>query len=224
MNTRIALAHGQQELKKNGLSLRVTREEFSDGDVDTLECTGSNAWQVPVKCVMAGYGMFRANWLLDLGEYIGFVQLYEHSRGGHADPAITIVDLEGAVRGTIYRYAGDFEVAAYSDQKLWLLHRDGRGHREAGLANSSGSCLMQIDLATGTIESETPIQVSAEFFQSQQLAHGWLTSIGLSSLRVAFSEAKEQVVLNISVVNYQRDKTKQYESLQIPLAEFLKTI
>ena len=80
---------------------------------------------------------------------------------------------------------------------------------------------MQIDLKTGTLERDIPVQVSEKFIAAQPLAHGWLTNIGLSALRVVFAEVAGQVVLDVSVVNYQRDAQLKYESLQIPLVEFL---
>jgi hypothetical protein len=217
----IRLARAQKTLAITGSTLTVQHEDFNDGGVDTLVSSGAQNWSVPVKCSMQGYGMFLATWLFDLGDYIGFVQVYEHSRGGHADPSITIVGHDGATFGRIDRYAGEFEIAAFNDKYLWLLNRDGREYREAGLANFTGSCLMQIDLATGALESDRPIQVPEKFFTSQHLAHGWLTNVGLSALRVVFAEVAGQVVLDVSVVNYQRDAQQKYESLQIPLVEFL---
>jgi hypothetical protein len=211
----------EKTLSRNGHSLTTRHEDFSDGGVDTLTCNGTNSWQVSVKSSMMGYGMFIATWLLDLGSYIGFVQLYEHSRGGHKDPAITIVDYSGLVRGTIDRYAGDFETAAFNETKLWLRHTDAREYRAAGLPNFTGASLMQIDLATGRVESETPIQVPGNFMAAQQLAHGWLTTIGLSAMRVNFAEQADQVVLDVSVVNYQQGNEHEYKSLRIPLMDFL---
>lgn len=224
MKMPVTLTKAAETLSKDGSRLTIGHEDFSDGGVDTLICTGQKNWRVPVKCSMMGYGMFVAAWMLDLGDYIGFVQLYEHSRGGHTDPTITLVDYEGAVHGTIPRYAGDFDTAAFDDKKLWLRHRDGREYRAAGLPNFTGACLMQIDLETGVVESETPIQVPQKFIASQHLAYAWLTDIGLSAMRVIFTEVAGQVVLEVSVVNYQRDKNRAYESLQIPLCDFLRTI
>ncbi|AFM12628.1 hypothetical protein [Turneriella parva] len=217
----IKLARAQETLAIGGSALKVQHEDFDDGGVDTLVSSGAQNWGVPVKCFMQGYGMFVANWLLDLGDYIGFVQLYEHSRGGHTDPSITIVGHDGTTFGRIDRYAGDFEIAAFNDKYLWLLNRDGREYREAGLANFTGSCLMQIELATGTVESETPIQVPEKFFRSQRLTHAWLTTVGLSSLRVKFAEVTGNAVLDISVVNYQRDPKHHYDALQISLADLV---
>lgn len=220
----IALSRATQTLAKNGNSLTMRHEDFSDGGVDTLTCAGKNTWQVSVKCSMLGYGMFIDNWLFDLGNFIGFVQLYEHSRGGHTDPSITIVDYTGAVHGTIPRYAGDFETAAFDDNKLWLRHTDAREYRAAGLPNFTGTCIMQIDLQSGSVEREIPVQVPQEYIASQKIAYGWLTNIGLAALRVTFAEAVAGVVLDVSVVNYQREKDQEYESLQIPLRDFLRTI
>jgi|GEM_PF-6048734 len=217
------LTKAAETLSKHGSRLTIEHEDFSDGAVDTLVCSGAKSWRVPVKCTMMGYGMFIAAWLLDLGDYIGFVQLYEHSRGGHTDPTITLVDYAGAVYGTIPRYAGDFEAAAFDDQKLWLRHTDAREYRAAGLPNFTGTCLMQIDLKTGNVESETPIQVPKQYIASQRLAHSWLTEIGLSALRVTFAEVAGEVVLDVSVVNYQREQGRDYESLQIPLSDFLES-
>lgn len=219
----ITLARAADSLSKNGSHLNMGHENFSDGGVDTLICNGAHNWRVAVKCSMMGYGMFIATWLLDLGDYIGFVQLYEHSRGGHTDPTITIIDYAGAVHGTIDRYAGDFETAAFDQKNLWLRHTDAREHRASGLANFTGTCLMQIDLKSGKVEREIPVQVSEKFFTSQHLTHAWLTKIGLSALRVVLTESAAQVVLDVSVVNYQRDAQLKYESLQIPLADFLKS-
>lgn len=221
MKLAITLAKAEKALTKNGNHFEMRHEDFNDGGVDTLICIGANNWQVSVKCSMMGYGMFRATWLLDLGDYLGFVQLYEHSRGGHTDPTITIIDYTGSVRGTIDRYAGDFEAAAFDEKKLWLRHSDAREYRAAGLPNFTGTCLMQIDLATGKVEWEIPIQVSEKFLASQQLAHAWLTTIGLSAMRVDFIQLAGQVALDVSVVNYQRDNKGEYESLQILLADFL---
>lgn len=221
MNSPIKLAKSTKELHKNGNFLQTRHEDFADGGVDTLICSGDSSWQVPVKCSMAGYGMFMASWLFNMGKYIGFVQLYEHSRGGHRDPSVTLIDWSGTPRGTVYRYAGDFEIAAFDDNKLWLLHTDARQYRSEGLANFTGSCLMQIDLATGIVEKETPIQVTEKFIASQHLSHGWLTTIGLSALDVRFSQPSDQVMLEVSVVNYQRDKGHTYGLFHIPLAEFI---
>jgi len=218
----ITLTKAAKTLTRNGNHLAMAHEDFSDGGVDTLICSGAQNWRVSVKCSMMGYGMFVAAWLLDLGDYIGFVQLYEHSRGGHTDPTITIVDYEGAIHGTIPRYAGDFESAAFDDKKLRLRHTDSREYRASGLPNFTGACLMQIDLDSGEVESETPIQVSEKFIASQHLTHDWLTNIGLSAMRVTFAEAAGEVVIDISVVNYQRDKNYTYESLRIPLRDFLR--
>lgn len=219
MNKPIRLAQANSELEQNRCKLQVKHEDFSDGGVDTLVCSGEKSWQVGVKTSMSGYGMFMGSWLFDLGWCIGFVQLYEHSRGGHRDPSISIIDFDGALRGTVYRYSGDFSTAAFDEKRLWLLHTDRRQYSEGPLRNFSGSCLMQINLATGKVESEKPIRVPERFFASQHLAHSWLTTIGLSALHVAIAQAANQVVLDISVVNYQREKTKEYDSLQIPLAE-----
>ncbi len=223
MPSPILLAQAQKILTSQGCSISAEHEDFSDGGVDTVTCTGRKAWRVAVKSSMAGYGIFIDSWFFALGDYIALVQLYEHSRGGHTDPTLTLFDYEGALRGTVHRYAGEFGLAAFSDTKVWLLHNDARQHRAAGLANFTGSCLMQIDLPTGQLESETPIQVPEKFFASQHLAHGWLTTIGLSALRVRFAESAAGVVLETSVVNYQRDAKRDYERLQIPLADFLRT-
>jgi len=217
------LSKAEETLSKNGCRLTCEHEDFSDGGVDTLVCAGSHNWRVAVKCSMMGYGMFVATWLLDLGDYIGFVQLYEHSRGGHTDPTITIVDYAGAVHGTLACYAGDFETAAFDKQKLYLRHRDGREYRAAALTNFTGSCLMKIDLASGKVENEMPIQVSEKFFASQHLAHSWLTQIGLSPMRVGFAQNAGQVLLDVSVVSYQRDPLSEYSSLQISLDDFLNS-
>ncbi|MFO1478946.1 MAG: hypothetical protein U1F40_01960 [Turneriella sp.] len=218
------LTRAAETLEKLGNRLTMKHEDFDDGGVDTLICAGKNQWQVAVKCSMMGYGMFIDNWLLDLGDYIGFVQLYEHSRGGHTDPSITIVDYTGAVHCTIPRYAGDFETAAFDDNKLWLRHTDAREYRAAGLPNFTGTCIMQIDLQSGSVEREIPVQVPQEYIAAQQLAQAWLTNVGLSALRVTFTEVEAGVALDVSVVNYQRAEGREYQSLQIPLRDFLSTI
>lgn len=213
----IRLANPEKTFSKDGNLFKMRHEDFPDGGLDTLYCTGQNNWEIAVKNSMMGYGMFVDAWLFDLDAYVGFVQLYEHSRGGHVDPSVTIADHKGTLLGTIDRYAGDFRYAAFDAHKLWLLHSDAREHRQAGLPDFTGSCLMQIDLAAGRLEREIPIQVTADFIKGQKLAHGWLTGIGLRALHVKFAEHEGEVVLEISVVNYQRDKNVAYDALRIPL-------
>lgn len=215
------VAKAEKSLNRNNYQLSCEHEDFTDGGVDTLICQGEKNWRVPVKCSMRGYGMFVATWLFDLGHYIGFVQLYEHARGGHTDPTITIIDHESAVYSTIDRYAGEFETAVFDENYLYLRHRDARKYRAEELPNFTGTCIMQIELKTGKVLREIPVQTSEKFFSSQRLLQAWLNNVGLSSLQVAFAEAALGVVLDISVVNYQRVKGHAYESLQIPFVDFL---
>jgi hypothetical protein len=210
------LAQALKTLEKRGNTFTIRHEDFPDGGQDTLVCTGKNNWEIPVKNAMLGYGMFVDAWLFDLDVYTALVQLYEHARGGHVDPAVTLTDDKGTLLGSIYRYAGDFNTAAFDAHKLWLLHSDAREHRQAGLSNFTGSCLMQIDLATAKLEHETPIQVPQNFMAAQKLAHGWLTGVGLRALDVKFAGHEGEVLLEVSVVNYQREKDLPYDSLRLP--------
>ncbi len=223
MASSLVLARAQPELTIGSSVVRAVHAAAQFGDIDTVICTGRKTWQVPLKCTMGGDGMFVDSWFLNLNKCIGFVQSYEHSRGGHTDPTLTLLNFDGSIHGVVdrERAASRFDVAVYDEHKLWFLHRDDREFRAAGLPNFTGTCLMQIDLATGLFEKEIPIQVPPEFTASQHLSHAWLTTIGLSALEVKFAEAGRQVVLDISVVNYQRDKNQAYESLQIPLLDIL---
>ncbi len=150
------------------------------------------------------------------------VQLYEHSRGGHIDPTITIADYNGNLYFTLEQYSGEFAKAAFDNKKIWLLHRNLKNYKDINLLNFTGTSVIQLDLKTGRIDREMPIKIPKNFIDPGYLSHGWLTSIGLPAMQVTFEQIDEQVVLNIDVISFQKNKNRPYEPAQIPLNKFLR--
>ena len=67
--------------------------------------------------------MFRENTLLDLGDdFIGVVQHYEHDRGGHTDPFLSVFSASGEPLWSFFERTTNLAHGLISRDRLWLLH------------------------------------------------------------------------------------------------------
>jgi hypothetical protein len=222
MNQQIRLIKSAPEIKTNEFQLTTKHADSSSGGIDILIYAGKKNWQVEIKNFMGHYGHFWESAIFDFGNYFGFVQWYEHTRGGHNDASVSIIDKTGNLLGTHDQSAGNFNVAACTKEKVWLLHRDSRIYQNQKLSNFSGSVLVMIDLEMGMVEKHIPIQVPDHFFEHQNLKQEWLTQIGLTGIEVKFCEFENEVCLEFAIANYQRDKNKPYESFKKKLSDYLR--
>lgn len=220
--TQIKLAQGIKELEKNENTFLWSHGENKGIGIDTIFCFGKNEWSIDVECKMGSYGMFIDAWLLDLGnDVIGFVQLYEHSRGGHTDPTISIIKFDGTLIGIHYQYAGDMFQAAYSKDKLWILHKDHRLSAQQDRQKYSGTLLMEMDLTNAQVNFHKPLYLPQNFSDENKPEFAWLQSIGLSGYSIKFINLNDSIYLSFALSNYQRAATKEYSDVSIPLIEFL---
>lgn len=74
---------------------------------------------------MGGYGMYHSIHFLSLTDnYLGFVQTYEHERGGHIDQFLHVLDFQGNLHWSFSCDGLDLNQGVMSSSKLWLFHAD----------------------------------------------------------------------------------------------------
>lgn len=114
----------KDELHKKGytISIQHLKDSKALGEQDELICTGKKKWSFVLPNPMQGWGMYRTAYLLDISAHVfAVIQLYEHSRGGHTDPKISVFDYKGNLLWSFCHYGVDLEKAVIFDNKIWVL-------------------------------------------------------------------------------------------------------
>jgi hypothetical protein len=109
-------------IKKHNCEVQVT--EVDDNHISNCQviCSGKskkNQWQVVLPSIYGGYAMLLDKHLIDLPSKLFLVrQINEHSRGGHIEYEIHLMDLYGKV---INKFTGSYNSKFILDDKfLWF--------------------------------------------------------------------------------------------------------
>ena len=193
----------QDALHQSGCKLSAKHTSGSQNmhSVDTVICKGQHKWTQEFKNPMGGYGMYRGQHFLSFtDDYFGFVQTYEHDRGGHVDQFLQVLDFQGNV---CWSYAGndlDLLQGVVSSDKLWLLHSD-----QKKLANSSSSyskILVQLDLASGRADFHEALISLKHLEVGNTDLQEWLEVYG-NPAKVVISEKRGEVMVQFGARSQQ---------------------
>ena len=112
-----------QIIKKLKCEIKLT--EFTDKHISHCQviCSGKskkNQWEIVLPSTYGGYAMLLDKHLIDLPSKLFLVrQINEHSRGGHHEHEIHVMNLFGKV---INRFTGGYNSRLLLDEKhLWML-------------------------------------------------------------------------------------------------------
>lgn len=170
---------------------------------------------------MGHYGHFWDADIFDLGNYFGFVQDYEHTRGGHSDSTISIINHEGKLILTHDQPYGQFRSAAFSKEKIWLLHRDTKYFQNQKPSNFCGTSLIQINFASDKNVEQIPICIPEKFYKGLELETDWISNIGFEIVQAKFVESDKKVCLEFGIPKYERVVDATQKKIIIPLEEFI---
>lgn len=123
-------------------------------DVDLLESVGDETWLLEFDNPMGSYGMFIVTQLFQIDENLmGFVQAYEHSRGGHIDDIFHLVDKKGKTHWSYYGFAHKMHMLVVDKSNIWVIHRDFRkiGLKLNVFTQKEVGILAQIKIANGEV-------------------------------------------------------------------------
>lgn len=125
------------------------------GDNDWVYGLGSDAWELSFGDPYGGgYGMFHEASLYQIDEstFI-FIQVYEHSRGGHVDPVLHCIDVNGNI-GWSKMITGVYLNCMHSNGIDLFIINSWAEDRPKGNPDFTGKHVERIDLNSGeTVES-----------------------------------------------------------------------
>lgn len=200
MNT-FKIVYPQETLHHSGCKLSF--EHISNGQYwqiqDKIICNGKNKWNEEFVNPMKGYGMYHGLHFLELtNQYFGFVQTYEHSRGGHVDEFLHILDFKGNLQWSFHCSGLDTKSVLTSSDKLWLLHTDGQ--KLAFLPENRSyyrNILVQLDMKTGQEDFHLAFNQLKNFDRVSPDLKEWL-DVYENSFQVMFLVKRGEAILEFS--------------------------
>ena len=117
---------------------------------DVVRCEGARSWTLDVEAQPRPYEMFRENTLIDLGEQgVGLVQYYEHERGGHTDPFLSMISPTGELRWSFFERTARLKRGLYTEDSLWFVHSNPARLSAEEASGYRGPVIAELDLNTG---------------------------------------------------------------------------
>lgn len=125
---------------------------------EQLRREGASGWTAHIDPPGGFYEIYRDLRLLDLGDaHVGVVQYYEHSRGGHEDPFLTVLSTRGEELWSYFERTAVLSGGLRSSQNLWLLHQASDRLPPEQRAAYKGQVLVQLDLQTGQAQAQIAV-------------------------------------------------------------------
>ena len=91
-------------------------------DIVTCKEKGRQRWKQALPHPDPDWRVFwDAHFLGITDKFIGVVQLYEHSRGGHTDPTLSVLNLSGKVLWSFQGNGFNMNGAVLFDRKIWFI-------------------------------------------------------------------------------------------------------
>ena len=107
-------------ITKYKCKIQVSEKKDNHLNVCLVKCSGRNKWTHLFPSVYQDYAMLHATYLFDLpGKAFIVYQINEHSRGGHVEYEMQLLDINGNV---LNQFAGSYNSKIILDDKyLWFL-------------------------------------------------------------------------------------------------------
>ncbi len=158
-------------IRKNKCLITLSEERDNYSGVCKVECTGRSRkykWTHLFPSVYGGYAMLREKYLIDLpGKCFLAHQVNEHSKGGHCEYEIQLMDLLGNVLNT---FSGGIDSNFILDNRtVWFL-KSGKKHYSIGSIRDVD--LIQLNIVTGKVEKTLNLN-DAQLFEISYTELHW---------------------------------------------------
>ena len=206
--------------------LNISAEHFDDTNSDLVRAEGLNGWEQPAKEPMFGYGMYWDHWFLypenGGGNLFLFVQIYEHSKGGHTDPHVIALDSGGKIVWTRSFASYHMDQIVIQGDRFWVINRFPKDRTMDNEGRFTGSEIECINLNTGKTIS------SRRLFYPEEHAHKpemltWISKFNLFVKAVSFIEKRDDIYIQIQPSNFSKQIDGVEEGFLFNMAEWVES-
>ncbi|OJJ17552.1 hypothetical protein BKI52_27200 [marine bacterium AO1-C] len=203
---------------KHKLSAEHTSGSQNSQSLDTITCKGKYQWSQAFKNPMGGYGMYhRLHFLSLTDEYFGFVQTYEHERGGHVDQFLHVLDFQGNLHWSFAGSDLDLHQGVVYTDKLWLFHSDIRKLEAVPSPSFYSKILVQFDIASGQQDFHRAITQLKHLERLNPDLQDWLEVYG-NPAKIELLEKRGEILIQL-MARSQKGNTPQ--KIKMAFGEFL---
>jgi len=190
--------------------------------IDTITCKGKHKWTQEFKNPMGGYGMFRGiHFLSFTSDYFGFVQIYEHDRGGHVDQFLHMLDIQGNLCWSFACSDLDLSQGVTSTSKLWLFHSDIRKLVNKPSPTFYSKILVQLDLASGQEDFHQAFTLLTDLEGHKPDLQEWL-EVYSNPAKVELLEKRGEVLIQFAVRSSQGNTPQKIKMAFGELLEYVQ--
>jgi len=190
-------------------------------NVDTVTCKGKHQWTQDFKNPMGGYGMYHGfHFLSFTKDYFGFVQTYEHDRGGHVDQFLHVLDFQGNMHWSYACSELDLSQGIVSSDKLWLLHSNTRKLDPVPSSTFYSKILLQLNLASGQEDFHQALTLLKHLEALNPDLQEWLEVYG-NPAEVEWLEKRGEILIQLAA-RAQQGNTPQ--KIKIAFGELLEYV